>query len=58
MEIRINNLRKKFASSDYSAIKSDVVRETFSKVVNLDLTHNLKKIENSVLLTSSPKYNF
>lgn len=49
-EEKLNNFRKKFASSDYSAIKSDVIRQTFSKVINLDLSKNLKNIENSVLL--------
>ena len=49
-EEKLNEYRKKFASSDYSAIKSDVVRQTFSKVINLDLTRNLKDIKNSVLL--------
>ena len=49
-EERLNEYRKKFASSDYGAIKSDVMRQTFSKVINLDLTKNLKEIKNSVLL--------
>lgn len=47
---KLNKFRSKFASSDYSAIKSDVMRQTFSKVVSLDLTKNLKKIKNSTLL--------
>lgn len=47
---KLNDFRKKFASSDYSNIKSDVIRQTFSKVINLDLTKNLKEIKNSVLL--------
>ena len=47
---KLNEFRKKFASSDYSAIKSDIVRQTFSKVISLDLTKNLKEIERPVLL--------
>ena len=47
---KTNEYRKKFASSDYSAIKSDIVRQTFSKVISLDLTKNLKEIETPVLL--------
>ena len=59
---RLKNLRKKFGSSDYSNIKSDIVRQTFSKVINLDLTNNLKDIERPVLLmwgendTDTPLY--
>lgn len=49
-ENKLNDFRKKFASSDYSAIKSDVIRQTFTKVISLDLTNNLKDIKNSVLL--------
>ena len=49
-EEKLNNFRSKFASSDYSKIKSDVIRKTFSKVINLDLTNNLKSIERPVLL--------
>ena len=61
-EERLNNYRKKFASSDYGAIKSDIMRQTFSKVINLDLTNNLKDIRNPVLLmwgendTDTPLY--
>lgn len=47
---KLNEFRKKFASSDYSSIKSDIIRQTFSKVISLDLTNNLKNIENPVLL--------
>ena len=49
-EERLKNYRKKFASSDYNEIKSDIMRQTFSKVVNLDLTKNLKQITRPVLL--------
>lgn len=47
---KIDNLRKKFGSSDYGALKSDIIRKTFSNVINLDLTKNLKEIKNPVLL--------
>lgn len=49
-EERLKNYRKKFASSDYNEIKSDIMRQTFSKVINLDLTKNLKQITRPVLL--------
>ena len=49
-EEKLNNYRKKFASSDYGTIKSDVMRQTFNKVINLDLTKNLKDIKNPTLL--------
>ena len=47
---KLNKLRKKFGSSDYSAISSNVIRETFNKVVNLDLEKNLKDIKRPTLL--------
>lgn len=59
---RLNKFRKKFASSDYMSIKSDLVRQTFNKVISLDLTKNLKDIKNSVLImwgendTDTPLY--
>ncbi|HWQ59090.1 MAG TPA: alpha/beta hydrolase [Clostridia bacterium] len=37
-------------SADYRALKSDVMRATFVKVVNLDLTDRLSQIENETLL--------
>lgn len=61
-EERLNDYRKKFSSSDYSAIKSDIMRQTFSKVISLDLTKNLKEIKSPVLLmwgendTDTPLY--
>ncbi len=42
--------RNKHSSSDYKALKSDVMRETFKKVIALDLTSNLRLIKNSTLL--------
>lgn len=47
---KLKEFRNKFSSSDYSKIQSDVVRQTFNKVINLDLTKNLKDIKNPVLL--------
>lgn len=49
-ENKLENLRKKYGSSDYANLKSDVMRETFNKIVNLDLKDNLKKIQNPCLL--------
>ncbi len=37
-------------SADYRALKSDVMRKTFVKVINLDLTKKLSHIENDTLL--------
>ena len=47
---KLNALRKKYGSSDYANIQSDVMRETFNKVIQLDLKDNLKKIQNPCLL--------
>lgn len=49
-EIKIKELRKKYGSTDYANISSEVMRETFSKVISLDLTDRLKDIENPTLL--------
>lgn len=49
-EKKLEEMRKKRGSSDYSKLQSDVLRQTFNKVINLDLTPNLKEIQNSVLL--------
>lgn len=49
-EEKLNKLRSKYGSGDYSNIKSDVVRETFNKVINLDLRKNLKDIKSPCLL--------
>ena len=62
LEDKLNEYRKKHSSSDYLALKSDVMRKTFVNVINLDLTKNLKDIENPVLLmwgendTDTPLY--
>ncbi len=42
--------RDKHSSPDYKALKSDVMRETFKKVISLDLTKNLKDIKRPTLL--------
>lgn len=49
-EEKINALRKKYGSSDYASLSSDIMRETFQKVIHLDLKENLKKIESPCLL--------
>ena len=49
-EEKLNDLRKKYGSSDYSALQSDIMRETFNKVISLDLKKDLKNIKNSTLL--------
>ena len=47
---RLKKLRAKYGSSDYASLTSDVMRQTFQKVVQLDLKENLKKIQNPCLL--------
>ncbi len=47
---KVEEMRKKRGSSDYNALSSDLMRQTFSKIVNLDLTPCLKDINNSTLL--------
>lgn len=47
---KINALRKRFGSSDYSSLKSDVMRDTFNKVISLDLKANLALIKCPTLL--------
>ena len=49
-ESKMSELRAKRGSSDYSKLDSDVMRESFKKIINLDLTQNLKNISNSTLL--------
>ena len=61
-EEKLNQLRKKYGSSDYGNLASDVMRETFQKVISLDLRPELKKIQNPTLLmwgendTDTPLY--
>ncbi len=45
-----NNYREKHGSADYKALKSDVMRESFKKIISLDLTKNLSDIERPTLL--------
>lgn len=59
---KLSEKRQNAGSSDYRELKSDIMRGTFVKVVNLDLTGRLKCIKNPVLLiwgtedTSTPLY--
>lgn len=61
-EKKVDEMRKKRGSSDYATLTSDVMRETFQKVIHLDLTSKLKDIEQSTLLvwgendTDTPLY--
>lgn len=61
-ELKMTELRKKHGSSDYSKLDSESMRETFKRVINLDLTSNLKNVSNSTLLiwgendTDTPLY--
>lgn len=49
-EEKVNKLRKKYSSSDYSKLDSNIMRETFKNVINLDLTDKLSKITRPTLL--------
>lgn len=61
-EKKLDEMRKKRGSSDYAALTSDIMRETFQKVIHLDLTSKLKEIEQPTLLvwgendTDTPLY--
>jgi len=61
-EKKVEEMRKKRGSSDYASLTSDVMRETFQKVIHLDLTSSLKEIEQPTLLvwgendTDTPLY--
>lgn len=61
-EQKLAEMRKKRGSSDYAMLDSDVMRGTFNKVINLDLTNKLKEIERPTLLvwgendTDTPMY--
>ncbi|MBQ6692571.1 MAG: alpha/beta hydrolase [Clostridia bacterium] len=58
----ISEKQKNAGSADYRALKTDVMRDTFKRVVNLDLTDRLSAIENETLLvwgdqdTATPLY--
>lgn len=49
-EKKMEEYRKTHGSSDYSKLDSEIMRETFKRVINLDLTSNISKINNSTLL--------
>lgn len=49
-EKKVAEMRKKRGSSDYAMLSSDAMRETFKRVINLDLTHKLKEIIQPTLL--------
>ncbi len=49
-EDKLSKLRMKRGSSDYATLKSDVQRETFNKIINLDLTSKLQDISSPTLL--------
>ncbi len=49
-EKQIEKMRQKRGSADYARLQNDVMRSTFQQVIQLDLTKNLKKIQNSTLL--------
>ena len=49
-EEALAKLRYQYASPDYRALKTDVMRKTFQNVISLDLTSRLKEIHNPTLL--------
>lgn len=49
-EKKLEEMRAKRGSSDYAMLTSDVMRETFKKVINLDLKDKLKDINAPTLL--------
>lgn len=49
-EAKLNEMRAKRGSSDYAMLKTDVMRGTFNKIINLDLTNKLKEINQPTLL--------
>lgn len=60
--LHLSDRRKNAGSEDYRALNSDIMRGTFVKTVNLDLTDRLNKIKNPTLLiwgsrdTATPLY--
>jgi len=48
--LRLSEKQRAAGSADYRALASDVMRKTFVKVVNLDLTDRLSLIQNETLL--------
>ena len=59
---KIEEMRKKRGSQDYASLPNDIMRESFKKIVNLDLKPNLKEIKKPTLLiwgendTDTPLY--
>lgn len=49
-QAKLEKMRKKRGSSDYAMLETEAMRETFKKVINLDLTNKLKEINNPTLL--------
>ena len=49
-EAKLNEMRIKRGSSDYAMLTTDIMRGTFNKIINLDLTNKLKDIEQPTLL--------
>lgn len=54
-EQKLDKLRKKYSSSDYAQLNSNIMRETFKNVINLDLTSRLSKITRPTLLVWGEK---
>ena len=58
----LNKMRAKRGSEDYSKLNSDTMRQTFNRIIGLDLTSRLKNIKNPTLLiwgendTDTPLY--
>ena len=48
--LHLSEKQKNAGSADYRALKSDLMRATLSRVVNLDLTERLDHIQNETLL--------
>jgi pimeloyl-ACP methyl ester carboxylesterase len=61
-EKKLEEMRQKRGSKDYSSLSDDTMRQSFKQIINLDLTPNLKDITNSTLLvwgendTDTPLY--
>lgn len=49
-EKKVEAMRKQRGSSDYAALSTDAMRETFQKVIHLDLSDTLPNIQNPTLL--------
>ena len=49
-EEKIKSYREKHSSPDFKAIDSELMKQSFCKIVSLDLTNQLKNIQNSTLL--------